>query len=152
MIPLIIQNYITIKAPKSKVWDALVNPEQTKKYMFGCEAISDWKVGSELLWCMDYEGKPYIAVKGKIILFAHELILGYTVFDPHSDMPDIPENYLSVNYNLIEQNGETILTVMQGDYSTVADGERRYKESYNDGKGWDPILQEIKKLVEANSL
>jgi uncharacterized protein YndB with AHSA1/START domain len=148
MEPLIIQNTITINAPSSKVWDALINPQQTKKYMFGCEAISDWKVGSDLIWQMDYDGKPFIPVKGKIILMAPGMILGYTVFDPHSNMPDIPENYLSVNYNLIEQNGETILTVMQGDYNTVADGARRYKEAYNEGKGWDPILQEIKKLVE----
>ncbi len=148
MDPLIIQNTITINAPASKVWDALTNPEQTKKYMFGCEAISDWKVGSDLIWQMDYEGTPFVPVKGKIILMAPGLILGYTVFDPHSNMEDIPENYLSVNYNLVEQNGETILTVMQGDYNIVADGERRYKEAYNDGKGWDPILQEIKKIVE----
>jgi hypothetical protein len=32
----------------------------------------------------------------------------------------------------------------------VEDGERRYKEAYNDGIGWDPILVEIKKLVESN--
>jgi carbon monoxide dehydrogenase subunit G len=29
--PLIIKDSISIKAPKAKVWDALVNPEQTKK-------------------------------------------------------------------------------------------------------------------------
>lgn len=54
--PLIITNSITINAPAEKVWDALVNPEQTKKYMFGCEAVSDWKPGSELLWKGNYEG------------------------------------------------------------------------------------------------
>lgn len=49
MSPLFIKNTITINAPITKVWDALINPEQTKKYMFGCEAVSDWKVGSSLL-------------------------------------------------------------------------------------------------------
>ncbi len=29
--PLIVENSITINAPAGKVWDALVNPEQTKK-------------------------------------------------------------------------------------------------------------------------
>lgn len=47
--PLQIQNTITIASPASKVWDALVNPEQTKKYMFGCETVSDWKPGSHLI-------------------------------------------------------------------------------------------------------
>ncbi len=36
---LIIKNSIVIDAPQSGVWDALVNPEQTKKYMFGCETV-----------------------------------------------------------------------------------------------------------------
>ena len=33
----------TIDAPVDKVWDALINPEMIKKYMFGTTAISDWK-------------------------------------------------------------------------------------------------------------
>ena len=45
---LTVQNSITINAAPAVVWDALVNPEQTKKYMFGCETVSDWQVGSPL--------------------------------------------------------------------------------------------------------
>ena len=65
--PLIVKNSIIINAPAAKVWDALVNPVQTKKYMFGCETISDWKPGSELLWRGNYEGKDMVFVKGKIV-------------------------------------------------------------------------------------
>jgi hypothetical protein len=42
-----------------------------------------------------------------------------------------------------------VLNVEQGDYATVAEGERRYQEAFNGGEGWNPILVEIKKLVEA---
>ena len=49
MESLFVKNIININAPALKVWDALVNPEQTKKYMFGCETVSDWKPGSPLL-------------------------------------------------------------------------------------------------------
>ncbi len=149
MTPLIIKNVITLNAPASVVWDALVNPEQTKKYMFGCETVSDWQVGGELLWRMEYEGKDFVAVKGNIVSIEPNKLLVYTVIDPNNPtMEDIPENYLTVTYSLTEENGQTILTVTQGDYNTVADGERRYNESYNDGEGWNPILVEIKKLVE----
>ena len=65
--PLIVKNSITINVPVSKVWDALTNPEQTKKYMFGCQALSDWKKGSPLRWEMIYEGEPFVAVKGNIV-------------------------------------------------------------------------------------
>lgn len=149
MKPLIITNVITINAEQSKVWDALVNPEQTKKYMFGCETISDWKVGSPLLWQMQYEGKDFIPVKGSIVDIRPGSFLAYTTIDPNNTaIPDVPDNYLTVTYDLKSENGQTILTVTQGDYSTVADGERRYGESWNNGEGWNPILVEIKKLVE----
>ena len=143
-----IKNTITIHAPASKVWDALVNPEQTKKYMFGCATISDWKPGSTLLWSAFYEGKDTVFVKGHIAAIETGKNLAYTVFDPFSTMPDIPENYLTVAYKLSEKDNKTILTVTQGDYYTVAEGERRYNEAYNKGVGWRPILVQIKKIVE----
>ena|SRR6218665_2589544 len=150
MQPLIITNVITINADQAKVWDALVNPEQTKKYMFGCETVSDWQPGNPLLWKMQYEGKDFIPVKGTIADIKPGSFLSYTTIDPNNTtIPDVPENYLTVTYDLKTENGQTVLTVTQGDYSTVADGERRYKESWNNGEGWNPILVEIKKLCEA---
>jgi uncharacterized protein YndB with AHSA1/START domain len=146
---LIIKNSITINAPASKVWDALTNPEQTKKYMFGCETVSDWKIGSPLLWKGPYEGKEIVHVKGDILDLKPGKLLVYTTIDPNSNIDDTSENYLKVTYDLTEKDGQTILTVTQGDYATVADGERRYQDSYNNGEGWNPILVEIKKLVEA---
>ena len=151
-MPKFITNEITINAPATEVWDALVNPTKTKVYMFGCEALSDWAEGSPLVWQMDYEGKPFIPVKGTVEEIDENEFLAYTVFDPTSSMPDIPENYLTVTYELSEEDGETTLTVTQGDYDTVAEGERRYTESYNNGEGWQPILVAIKALVETPSV
>lgn len=146
--PLFIENIIKINAPISKVWDALVNPEQTKKYMFGCETVSDWKVGSSLLWRGSYEGKEMVFVKGIIVDIKPEKYLAYTTFDPNSTMKDIPENHLTVTYELSSENEQTVLKVTQGDYSKVAEGDRRYQESYNGGEGWNPIMVEIKNVVE----
>ena len=146
--PLFIKNTIEISASASRIWDALTNPEQTKKYMFGCETVSDWKKGSSLLWKGTYEGKDMVFVKGNIVDLKPGKFLAYTVIDPNSSIPDIPENYLTVTYELVEKNGQTVLTVTQGDYSKVADGEKRYQHSNNGGEGWNPILVEIKKLVE----
>jgi uncharacterized protein YndB with AHSA1/START domain len=143
-----IVNTIEINAPLTEVWDALVNPEKTKVYMFGCETVSDWKTGSELLWRGNYEGKEVVFVKGHIVTLEPPTKLVYTVFDPNSTIEDIPANYLRVTYSLETKNGQTLLTVTQGDYNKVADSERRYNEAYNNGEGWNPILTEIKKLVE----
>lgn len=146
--PIFIKNSIQIEASPAQVWNALINPEQTKKYMFGCETVSDWKVGSPLLWKGSYEGKEMVFVKGNIVELKPERFLAYTVIDPHSTIEDIPENYLTVTYDLKQENDHTVLTVTQGDYSTVADGEKRYQDSYNGGEGWNPILVAIKELVE----
>lgn len=149
MDPLIVTSKITIKAPAAKVWDALTNPAQTKKYMFGCETVSDWKTGSSLLWRLEYEGKEMVAVKGVIVSIQPCKHLAYTTIDPNNPgIDDIPENYLTVTYDLASDKDHTLLTVTQGDYNKVAAGEKRYKEAYNNGEGWNPILAEIKKLVE----
>jgi uncharacterized protein YndB with AHSA1/START domain len=149
MQPLQVINTISINASADKVWDALTNPEQTQKYMFGCRTISDWKQGSPLLWEGEWEGKKTVFVKGTISAIQPGKFLAYTVIDPlNPNIPDIPENYLTVTYDLKEENGQTLLTVTQGDYSKVAEGEKRYKEAFNDGVGWDPILVQIKKLAE----
>ncbi|RYZ46707.1 MAG: hypothetical protein EOP49_22805, partial [Sphingobacteriales bacterium] len=140
MSSLFVNNQILINAPAEKVWDALVNPAQTKKYMFGCETVSDWKKGSELLWKGEYEGKEMVFVKGSILDIQPEKKLVYTTIDPNSAIDDTSENYLQVTYELIPDGEKTMLNVSQGDYSTVADGERRYQEAWNNGDGWNPIL------------
>jgi uncharacterized protein YndB with AHSA1/START domain len=33
---------IEINADTNKVWDALINPEKIKVYLFGTETISEW--------------------------------------------------------------------------------------------------------------
>ena len=146
--PKIVQSEIVINASKSKVWDALVNPEKTKIYMFGCETVSDWEIGSELLWRGSYEGKEMVFVKGKIVAIEPEKLLKYTVIDPFASYPDIPENYLNVTYQLSEEGLQTNLTVIQDGFETVAEGEKRYQDVYNNGEGWNPILTQIKEVAE----
>ena len=146
--PLFVRNEITIHASASIVWDMLVNPEQTKKYMFGCETVSEWKPGSALLWRGNHEGKEMVFVKGNIIEIDPGKFLSYTTIDPNSSIDDTAENYLTVTYSLRDDGENTVLAVSQGDYSKVAEGERRFKEASNNGEGWNPILVEIKKLAE----
>jgi len=148
--PLIVKNTIQINAPIGRVWDALVNPEMTKIYMFGCEAVSDWKPGSPLLWKGQYEGKEMVFVKGYVVAIDPPNRLIYTVIDPNSTIEDIPENYLNVTYQLEEGGGKTNLTILQDGFEGAANGQERYKDVYNEGKGWDPILQEIARLLETS--
>ena len=143
-----VENTIRIQASIEKVWDALTNPEQTRRYMFGCETVSDWKPGSSLLWRGSYEGQEMVFVKGFIKQIQPYSLLQYTVIDPNASFPDIPENHLNVTYRLATENGHTVLTVIQDGFEGAAEGEKRYTEVYNNGEGWNPILVDIKKLLE----
>ena len=126
----------------------MTNPEQTRRYMFGCETVSDWKPGSSLLWRGSYEGQEMVFVKGFIKQIQPYSLLQYTVIDPNASFPDIPENHLNVTYRLATENGHTVLTVIQDGFEGAAEGEKRYTEVYNNGEGWNPILVDIKKLLE----
>ena len=148
MKELIVKNSIVIKADAAKVWDVLTYPEQTKKYMFGCQTVSDWKQGSPLLWQGTYEEKEMVFVKGYILEIVPGRLLKYSVIDPNASYPDIPENYLSVEYRLEKQNGSTVLTVIQDGFEDAAEGRKRFEDSYNNGEGWNPILLQIKKIAE----
>lgn len=145
----IVKNTITIIAPVEKVWDALVNPEHTKKYMFGCETVSEWKVGDPLLWRGSYEGKEMVFVSGYVLEINAPKLLRYSVIDPNATYPHTPENHLNVTYELNNIGGVTTLHVTQDGFETAADGEKRYTDVYNNGDGWNPILVEIKKIIEA---
>ncbi|MCF2496677.1 SRPBCC domain-containing protein [Dyadobacter chenhuakuii] len=148
-----VTNSIAINGPATAVWNVLVSPEKTKQYMFGCEAISDWNPGSELLWKGQADGKEVTFVRGYVICVEPEKHLEYTTFDPNdTSIQDIPENYLQVTYDLKEENGQTVLTASQGDFSKVAKGGERYQEVYNGGVGWTPMLQKIKELVESGTV
>ncbi len=121
----IVTNTIAINAPIEKVWDILVNPNETKKYMYGCEALSDWKPGSPLLWQGSWEGKEMVFVSGQVLEINPPTLLKYTVIDPNASYPLTPENHLNVTYQLTEQDGQTIFTVIQDGFEGVAEEDKR---------------------------
>ena len=144
MTALLIRKTIEIDAPVSTLWRVLTENEFIRQYMFGCIAESDWKPGSPLLWKGAADGVLY--VKGHVVVFEPAQRLVYTIIDPNSSIPDIPANYLTMTYDL-KKRGECACTleITQGDFSTVADGQKRYEDSIGGG---DSIMVVIKKLAE----
>ena len=56
---LIAKASVTINAPSERVWDALVNPEAIKQYMFGTGVVTDWREGSPIIWQGEWQGRAY---------------------------------------------------------------------------------------------
>jgi uncharacterized protein YndB with AHSA1/START domain len=101
------------------------------------------------LWQGEENGKVVTFVKGNIIEIQPGDFLSYTVIDPNNaEIPDLPENYLTVTYTLTETDGVTEWTVTQGDYATVAQGKRRWDDTQAQG-GWTSILEAVRDLAEA---
>ena len=142
---LFTENEILIAAPVNLVWDLLVNPENTKLYMYGCEVVSDFVIGNPVLWKGSTDDVTY--VKGTLVSLEPEKNFTYTVIDPNGNYADIPENYLTVTYELSENAEGTLFRVTQGDYSKVADGAKRYQDA-TDAGGWASVLEKIKELAE----
>jgi uncharacterized protein YndB with AHSA1/START domain len=131
---------IIIKAPASKVWMALTNPAMIKQYLFGTETITDWKKGGSIIFQGVWEDKPYID-KGTITEIKSEKRLQYTYWSSFSNTPDKPENYSTIEYELLPEKIGTRFTLSQKGFSSP---EARDHSASN----WSQVLESIKKLVE----
>ena len=145
MTELKVKKSITLDAEVAKVWEALTKPEKTKKYMFGTEVVSDWKVGSPILWIGTSQGEDKILVKGSIERIEAGQLLQFTSFDLNEKYTDVPSNYVQAIFELTPKLGKTVLSVTQGDYSRVEDGKKRFTDADN---GWDQALHALKAFIE----
>lgn len=144
MTALVAKSAVVIDAPPSRVWRALVSPSDIKRYMFGTQVESDWRVGAPITWEGKWQGKAY-KDKGKITALQRERRLQYTHFSPLSGRPDSPENYHTVSIELTPSNGSTRVTLAQDNNPT--EEARRHSE-----KNWDMMLAALKAFVEGGPL
>ena len=128
-----IKRVLTLNAIPENVWDTLTNPQKTKIFMFNCEAHSEWKVGSKIIWKGNFNGYESVE-KGIILKFLKNKCLKYSSIDPNFGIEDIPENYLHITYDLKEVNGKTELT------TTIENFNDDPERISHVAKGWDNIV------------
>jgi uncharacterized protein YndB with AHSA1/START domain len=131
---------VKITAPATKVWDALVNPETIKQYMFGTTVVSDWKKGSAISWKGVWKGKAYTD-KGTILELNPERVISYSHFSPLSGLTDRPENYHTITIRLSEIGNSTNVSLSQDNNPTE---EARIHSK----KNWEVMLVDLKELLE----
>ena len=105
---------VKIVAPASKVWQALTVPELVKQWQYGSDLLTTWKVGTPIIFRNEWNGQRF-EQKGNVIEFLPESRLKYSLFFPRPDLPDIPENYFFMTYELTESEEVTSLLVRQED-------------------------------------
>ena len=131
----------TIEAPLARVWDALVNPDTIRRYMFGTTVVSEWKRGSPIVWKGQWKGRAY-EDKGVILELDPERRLRYSHFSPLSGAPDVPESYHKVTVDLSVESGRVRVALSQDNNATTE--AREHSE-----RNWTAMLAILKKLLEA---
>jgi uncharacterized protein YndB with AHSA1/START domain len=134
----VVRKKISLNAQPTAVWQALTDPEKTKKYFFNCGVYSDWKEGSSIT----FKGRMFllmkIELKGTIQKIEQSKLLKYILL--HKD----GSGYSTVTDEITTENGHTVLKITD-DVGPGKGAEKRYKRSK---KGWDKILRGLKKEVE----
>ncbi|TFV91065.1 SRPBCC domain-containing protein [Blastococcus sp. CT_GayMR16] len=141
MTGLVATAEIDIDAAPAQVWAALVDPVQIKKFMFGSDVETDWRVGSPIVWRGVHEGRAY-EDKGEIVAIEPGERLVVTHYSPMSGQPDVPENYHTLTYQLEGRGAGTHLTLSQDNNATPDEAE------HSTGM-WTALLDGVKKTVEA---
>ncbi len=136
---------VTISAPSEKVWDALVNPEAIKQYMFGTNVVADWREGGPIIWRGEWQGKPY-EDKGVILQFKPGRTkpgrtLQYSHFSLHSGLPDKPESYHTVTIELSGEGDQTRVFLAQD--NNPSERAREHSE-----RNWGIMLTTLKTFLE----
>jgi uncharacterized protein YndB with AHSA1/START domain len=129
-----------IDAPIAKVWEALVDRQKIKQYMFGTDVTSEWEEGSPIVWRGEWQGKPY-EDKGVILQLEPGRRLQYSHFSPLSGLPDVPANYHTVTIELSPEPPTTHVRLSQDNNPT--EESRQHSE-----KNWQAMLEGLKKLLE----
>ena len=131
-----------IKARPDEVWDALTDPRKISAYMFGTQVETTWQPGSPITWTGEYQGRQY-EDHGEILEVDPGRHLKVTHFSPLSGQDDVPENYHTVTYDLIERGGLTHVTLEQDNNSSAEEAE-------HSAKNWEMMLDGLKRQVETH--
>jgi len=135
----------TINVPPKKVWDALTNKEKLRSFFFGSEIDSTWKVGAPITFRGEFNGHRY-EDKGVIKTVQPEKKLSFTHWSSLSKMPDKPENYHIVTFDLAPAGNGTEVTLTQENQNESE--PRTPKVTAELKKNWSMLLDGLKKAVE----
>ena len=131
---------ITINATAEKVWEALTTPKIIKQYFFGTDAISDWQVGSPLIFKGEWQGKQY-EDKGTILEIVPQKLLRYSYWSSMSGIEDKPENYVTITYEISGEDNDITLMVIQ---ENIPDEKTKAHSEEN----WNKVFGDLKNLLE----
>jgi uncharacterized protein YndB with AHSA1/START domain len=131
---------VLVEAPRSRVWEALTDPGIVKQYFLGTNVTTTWREGDPVTFAGEWKGKSY-EDKGIVLENRPEELLRITHYSPLTGLPDVPENYHTVEYRLADQPNGTEVTIRQGNNKSDSEAEES-------AKLWEMVLGNLKELLE----
>ena len=132
---------IDVNAPLDKVWEALTTPAIIKDYLYGTETVTDWQVGSDIVFQGEWEGNKY-RDNGVIIENKPKELISYSYWSGFSGLEDKPENRSTITYTLAAIDEQTTrFTWTQRGYAN----EQGYEHSKG---GMTEFLAKVKEVME----
>lgn len=133
---------ITIKASIEKVWNTITKPELVKLWQYGSDLLTDWKIGSDIKFRTEWEGKVF-EQWGRVLEIRPNELVKYSLFAPRPGLEDKPENYFIMSYILSTKDGQTRLEIIQEDNRPNAVQEEPQGED-------NPVLNSLKQVAESD--
>jgi uncharacterized protein YndB with AHSA1/START domain len=130
----------SIKAPKEKIWEIITTPEHIRQFLFGTTVRTNWKEGQPITFEGVWDGKSYHD-KGMIIQVEEFKTLRHSFWSSNSGKEDKPENYVVVNYEIIDKGDACDLVITQ-------DGVKTEKELEHLTSNWARVAEGIKQIAE----
>ena len=135
-----VKGSIAIKAPVSKIWDILTNPDKIVLYI-GSQTHTDWTVGSPITWEGEMHGTKF-QNKGVVLENKPNRLLRFTYWSGMGGDADLPANYSEITYRLNQLSNNSVELI----YLRIKIPTALEKQIFD---GHLPsMLEEIKRLSE----
>ena len=139
-----IEQSITVKAPRSRVWKAITTPAELSTWFRCTLGTKDFRVGETVNGVSTYPGHEGTPFTLEIVEKMPEHRFSWRWHPGHSDVGDPPT---TVTFVLEEVSGGTRVKVTETGFDQIS-LERRAKAFEGNTQGWKLQMQNIHDYVE----
>ena len=143
-----IEKQILLKAPKSRVWRALIDAREFGSW-FRVDLDGQFAVGQRIRGKITYPGYEHLTMDVKVETMDEEKLFSFRwhpgAVDPKVDYSKEPATL--VEFRLEEKAGGTLLTVVESGFDRLPP-ERREEAFRGNEKGWAIQMENIKRHVD----
>ncbi len=138
-----IKKELVIDQEVEAVFHALTTSEEIVKYYPLKQVVSDWQVGSKVLYKGEIEGAAFTDF-GHIEILNEPVEYKYSYWSDNHGTPRTPENHLTIHYELRSIGSKTQLVMTQANIQS----EEMY--SMMNDLVWDSLLLSLKNHLESS--